>query len=366
MPTLPRIYSIQALRAVAAVLVVIYHARGLAFVYQERYGTGQTLFFDFAFLREIGAFGVDIFFVISGFIMTYITWHEPRDTSSIWPFLKRRLARIVPSYWLYTLVMMTALFLTSEQFVQQTGISDIIYSLLFIPYQPTEGTLSPILAVGWTLSYEMYFYILVAIGLLWPRRIFLVGLGVYFFLSVSAPLFFTPTLATFSTMTNLLVLEFYFGMLICVAYVHFGGFGKKAGWAALIFSGIMIAGWFQFTPSLTYRGLVWGLPAAGIVVWFLSRESATGFFARPLWQALGASSYSLYLTHVIILPVLARIGGATRLLPHVPMDVYLVIVVTISIVAAHILYLFVEKPLSRFASALLSGRAKRMADVPRA
>jgi exopolysaccharide production protein ExoZ len=360
-----RIYSVQALRAMAAGLVVIFHARAFAYGYQEKYGLAPAVLFDFKTLHLLGGFGVDLFFVISGFVMTYIMWNEPRSAESVWPFLKRRLTRIIPIYWFYTFILVALGLFLPRLFTETIDLATVLRSLFLIPYTPVGANPAPILAVGWTLSFEMYFYALVAIGMFIPRRTFIIALGVYFTLWALTPLFVTSTSAIFGVASNLLVFEFYFGMLICAAFKSRGGLNKGLGWCALALGAAMLAfATYFFEPPFHMRGLVWGIPAACFVIWFISRERNAGFMRSALWQALGASSYTLYLTHFIMLAVLGRIGYTFGLMPHIPSDLYILLTSIFCLIAGHILYLTIERPLGRIVGGLFKQRSKKMDGRP--
>jgi exopolysaccharide production protein ExoZ len=355
-----RLYSVQALRAMAAGLVVIFHARAFAYPYQEKYGLAPAFLCDFKILHLLGGFGVDLFFVISGFVMTYIMWNEPRSAKSIWPFLKRRLMRIIPIYWFYTFFLVALGLSLPKLFTETIDLATVLRSLFLIPYTPVGANPAPILAVGWTLSFEMYFYALVAIGMFIPRRTFIIALGVYFTVWALTPLFVKSSSAIFGVASNLLVFEFYFGMLICAAFMSRGSFNKILGWCALTLGIVMLALETYFLePPFSSRGLVWGLPASCIVIWFISRERNGSFMRFSLWQALGASSYTLYLTHFIILAALGRIGYALGLMPHIPTDLYIVLTSIFCLIAGHILYLAVERPLGRVVASLFKRRSKK-------
>jgi exopolysaccharide production protein ExoZ len=108
--------------------------------------------------------GVRVFFVISGFIMTYIT----REDSS--QFLVQRLIRIVPLYWLCTLPFVAMWFKGSGRAWADGSIVNIAKSLFFFPYRDANGDVMPLLAVGWTLNLEIFFYALFALSLAITRR----------------------------------------------------------------------------------------------------------------------------------------------------------------------------------------------------
>jgi exopolysaccharide production protein ExoZ len=141
-----RIYTIQYLRALAALAVLVHH---LAF------GAGDWF--------PVGSFGVDIFFVISGFIMVAMTANKGRGVGQ---FVIDRVARIVPTYWFVTLLSAAGAFVKPWVFgIQSPTPTAILSSLLFLP-QATP----PVVPQGWTLNLEMFFYALFAATLVFSRR----------------------------------------------------------------------------------------------------------------------------------------------------------------------------------------------------
>ena len=151
------LFNIQALRAVAAFLVVFVHIDRLAELAGFRAGT--TVF---------GNTGVDLFFVISGFIMVVTVTERPQSPAQ---FFRHRVARIVPLYWLVTLAVFT-LALVAPVLLQSTRANpaELLKSLAFIPYRRFDGQMHPLVFVGWTLNYEMMFYALFAVGMLFSRK----------------------------------------------------------------------------------------------------------------------------------------------------------------------------------------------------
>lgn len=158
-----KFYNIQALRSVAVLLVVVFHFAGI----EQIYGQGPNLFPRFT---DIGASGVDIFFVISGFIMSTITRGQFENFKNAFTFLFHRITRIYPLYWFYTIVFLVSL-LISDVIQRKTSVKfpyDYLPAFLLLPQNAPN-----ILAVSWTLIYEIYFYFVMAVLLFFPERFFI-------------------------------------------------------------------------------------------------------------------------------------------------------------------------------------------------
>src|ERR1700733_8304140 len=137
-PNTSRLLSIQILRAVAALSVMITHLW---------WGLFTPDFF-------LGAVGVDLFFVISGFIMVYVSEPLFGQKSSPTTFFVRRVVRIVPLYWMITVAILIGGH--SLGLRPNTTWLNIVGSFMFIPTTHADGTTEPVLLVGWTLNYEMF------------------------------------------------------------------------------------------------------------------------------------------------------------------------------------------------------------------
>ena len=162
--TRERITAIQALRGIAALAVAIGHARIAAYWLARRYGEGGPP------PGQFGGWGVDLFFVISGFVMVHASaeWFARPGARGV--FVKRRLIRIVPLYWLATLLVFFGALLRPDLFNSTTAnVPELLKSLFFIPYRKESGHMFPMLFVGWTLNYEMYFYLFFGLSLAFGR-----------------------------------------------------------------------------------------------------------------------------------------------------------------------------------------------------
>ena len=160
--TRPKLIRIQWIRGIAAMLIVLFHATEIS---NRKFGQS---FYGNVFSWGDG--GVDLFFVLSGFILWYAHNREFHQPQKVWPFLLKRIIRIYPLYWLLTLLVLTVYFAVPAFGAgHETQPLTILKSLLLIPVNPF-----PVLAVGWSLSHEMLFYCFVAVliglrpKLAWP------------------------------------------------------------------------------------------------------------------------------------------------------------------------------------------------------
>ncbi|HXZ46685.1 MAG TPA: acyltransferase, partial [Pseudolabrys sp.] len=157
--------GIQVLRALAAVLVTICHAQA-----EVANIAGLPSAWPPAALANLAGFAVQLFFVISGFIMVYSTEPLFRTANGPWEFLKRRLVRIVPLYWIVTSLYLALMLLVSE-FAKGYPTSFVIASYFFIPAARPDGVIEPVVGQGWSLNYEMLFYVIFAATVFASRRV---------------------------------------------------------------------------------------------------------------------------------------------------------------------------------------------------
>lgn len=329
--------NIQVLRAVAALLVVFVHLDQ----FLRRLG-----------LTPFGHGGVDLFFVISGFIMVYTTRGRPITAAA---FLRSRITRIAPIYWLITLAVF-AVALVAPSLLQATS-SDpeqLAKSLLFIPFQKANGLVQPMLFVGWTLNFEMFFYALFALGLLFPNR--KVGaaavvalLGALVVLGrVARP---DGVIAAFYTRP--ILLEFAAGMLLGTlgseVKTH-TPLGRRALTAACL-GGLVATALVPLAMPGVSRLFTQGMPAtlvaaSAIVLHQSGVTLALGPRSLRTLLLLGNASYSIYLTHPFVTQTLQKLGQ--RLAPSPALTLVLIAVTLLAVTALGIItHLLVERPLTR-------------------
>lgn len=288
--------NIQVLRGLAALLVVFVHLQDLV----RLGGASQGVF-------SWGNSGVDVFFVISGLIMVQATARRPVGPAL---FMRQRLARVVPLYWLVTLGVFGLVWLWPGLF-SSTDADPIklAKSLAFIPYERPDGELHPLVFLGWTLNYEMAFYLLFSVGLLAGRARLVVPL-VVMGLAVLAGLIFAPTTPLTRFYTAPVILEFAGGMLLGSGLGRLPQ-GRRAALAAAVagsFALILMLAAPALWPSID-RAVAAGLPALVIVAAGLVLEGSGYVATWPLARRIGDASYSIYLTHFFITAAVTKLAA---------------------------------------------------------
>ncbi|WP_424192294.1 acyltransferase family protein [Ampullimonas aquatilis] len=297
--------GIQALRFFAALLVVATHASAMI---AERLMHGSVK--DF---WRTGLAGVDIFFVISGFVMT-MSAQRLLDRPNGWTiFLERRMIRVVPMYWIATtLKLLLVLAMPALALHTQLTAERVLSSYLFFPSRNADGDILPILSVGWTLSFEMLFYLVFAAAMFIRFSPVLISLVLFSILTLCGLLFKTVYSPAVWMFLDGLTLEFVMGMLIAQLCL------KKISVPAPIgLLGIVLAAALMhfFTPQdaalsmpvLAWRFVYWGLPAMLLVGSIALLEPAIAGRMPKLLLLLGDASYSLYLFHTMLIPAIGVI-----------------------------------------------------------
>src|SRR5437868_1125904 len=192
------IVSVQALRAIAALAVALCHFNVVSVWLAGLNGP---------FLLGQLASGVDLFFVISGFVMVYSCGDLYAVNGGAVTFLTRRAARVVPLYWLATLVAVPLMSLPSDW-------GSLVGSFLFFPFRAAAGNILPVYGVGWTLNFEMYFYALFSVVIFLRRTIAVPVLCIILCAIVLLGHLLQPTLARLQFWSDPIILEFGFGMIL--------------------------------------------------------------------------------------------------------------------------------------------------------
>lgn len=369
MPAVPtKLQSVQALRAVAALAVVMCHLHGL----EVRY-LGESALLGPIWVN--GASGVDLFFVISGFIMVWVAGDTQVGPAGAGPFIYARLTRIYPLWWLFAAAMAAYFYLAygvpwDAERLAREGMSGPSHLVLSALLWPQAG--HPVLGVGWTLVHEMYFYVVFAIVILalparWRLPALLlwgtiVALGGAFGLSdkhagTVVELVFYP-----------MSLQFLMGAL--VAYALKAGWRKGAVLSAILGTGLNVAVFLTFdfrTGGLLLSGVqvqdmgaltlgfgrtfCFGIPAALLVYGLVALEldKRLALPVPRLLVAIGDWSYALYLGHLLVISAVARV-----LFPHFAMADsvidslgFIALAIVASVLVSALTYKLFERPTLR-------------------
>lgn len=310
------IANLQALRALAAIAVVIFHI---------------GLMPATALLFPVGAAGVDIFFVLSGFIIAHSASHDARH------FFARRLIRILPPYWIATII--AALF-TLAALSWREAAHWLVQSLFYLP---GPGGRPVLIFVAWTLVFELAFYAVYWLALrAGPRRAPVVAMAML----LAGAMISLPGLPG----PWPLLLEFCIGIGIYLATERLGGrLGRSVG-LLLVAAGLLlmpilpgVVGYRAEDHQSFERVVAWGLPAGCLVLGAIIAERAGLAIRNRAILMLGAASYAIYLLHPV------GVGQLMQLPPNAPpVSWALGIAATLAMVAVSVVfYRFVEAPLLR-------------------
>jgi exopolysaccharide production protein ExoZ len=335
------LHNVQGARALAALAVVAYHLGVMPF----------------------GQCGVDVFFVISGFIMAYVAPAEGRR------FLVKRLIRILPLYWLSTLGIYV-IATVKPQWLNTTTASPVYLakSLLFIPYLKENGHWGPLNLNGWTLEYEMLFSLVLAAALFlcrprWATPIAAVGLAVY----CSVVALFGPSNRVVSYLGQPFLLEFCLGVVTWfVVQTRAISYVPRTVW--LVFAALCLLAmpsWFYVhgAPDGFERTLAYGLPSFVLLTSLIAVEEAGWATHSRIVARLGAASYAIYLLHPYVVGIFKKLLARHADLHSWSGVVAIVAVGGIVCVVGDLCHQFVERPLLKILNQGFRRREIRQAET---
>jgi len=327
---------IQILRFIAAVSVIAFHALGVA---PDGFKVAES---PISFVLSYGGRGVDLFFVISGFIIFYAT-HGTTLTPA--EFLRRRVERIVPPYF-FVIFAVTVLAVTLPA---TFGATDwytprhILKSLAFVAF--TDGEM-PVVYVGWSLEYEMYFYLAAALLMAATRDAWRNIVVIFSALAIVGRIpGVEPALGNYAFFFDPMILEFVLGVIVGQVFVK-----GRVDWPMPVAAACAVAAVLVTDP--TQRVIVSGIPSALLVMAaaFVSRKRTDPSWPERALARLGDASYSIYLAQVETVSLAgAAVAGLSPTIPPL-----LLLIVTSAIVVAFglLLNIAVERPLLKFSRRL--------------
>lgn len=339
-------YNVQVLRGIAATLVVWIH-------------TQEVISLDFIppRIREVGFGGVDLFFVISGFIMVHATSNRGVTPQS---FLLKRFLRVAPLYYVMTLfVALLCIFLPALFKNTVIDLDSLVKTFLFIPFEKVHNRIYPIYALGWTLNYEMFFYCLFTLAMFLDTRKRVIAL-VSVLLALGCAGLFVTAISDYGLFayayTRPVILDFALGMIIAMCLLLPENISPSLlpvfyvtlaiGCVALPLSAYVVGVSTSTITPTTDTLLRFGVPSAFIVASFVGLDRLGHTIHSDLMRKIGDSSYSIYLVHYIVVAALSHLfvrimGDATVL--HIAAAL---VIMAASIVTGMLVYRFVERPLA--------------------
>lgn len=309
----PKVDNVQYLRAAAALIVVASHIT---------INLGKSLGANLP-LPMPGPFGVEIFFVISGFIITHTSLDRFGRPGAIPVFANHRFWRVAPLYWIVTSAYLLISFAAPNLlFKGYTSVAHTAASYVFLPWRHANGSMDPIYVAGWSLNFEMFFYVLFSLVLWLPRRIGLAVVAVVLVgLASLHPL--APANTALQFWSRPFILEFLVGVALAVLRLRLG--------ARLPFVAFWPVVFLLLAASVVVFHMGWAYPSAqpltivlaGLIVAtaVLCHDAARqGPVLRAL-TAVGDSSYSLYLAHMFAVRIVIKMLEAAHVLHRLPWGV---------------------------------------------
>ncbi len=340
------IVSIQYLRAIAAFFVLLSH------VAEKNLGLfgGEMFYFWF----HAGEFGVDIFFIVSGFIMSYTTQNIHQTPYAFFTFIKKRIIRIIPLYWFLTFIALAIFIVIPEKVNSSGGFETVPFQSFFLlPILRDEVYL---LNVGWTLRYEFIFYFIFSIGLLFSKNI-----GTFLVILVLSLLMIIPSVLDLSSLhdyyynfLNNLFFEFALGILLFRLTQKIKNIPNMLSILFIVVGFILFytlqSGMIELT---NIRGVDSGLIALMICFGFVSLEPY--FIKNPieLFMKLGVASYSTYLLHPFILSAFRMIYNKVPQFSSLNEIIITAILIVTSLFFGYLCYIFIEKNLIKITKRLV-------------
>ncbi len=334
--TAPRgqIASLQALRAVAAIMVVLFHLH--VYTVPQVLGAGHGLTPAFA----MGYAGVEIFFVLSGFIMVLVHRHQFGQPQHARAFMTRRIERIYPFFWVILTIVIAGRFATEGVLPSANE------ALRAVFLWPSAG--EPIIEVAWSLTFEMMFYIVFSLLLLNLRLGFAVGALWFGACAVSA-------ISGYQGWGHDLILSAYNLLFLFGICASLGVPYLPSELALpLLLGGILL--FLAVGLSEAYGGVDWhtglrtvlyGLGAAAMVTSLVVLERAGRLRVPRAFVFLGDASYAIYLVHITAMTLTVKVllaAGGDRL--GVPLTA--AVVLSGALVAGSLAHVLLERPLMRW------------------
>jgi exopolysaccharide production protein ExoZ len=323
------IVSIQYMRAIAVLLVIFYHAMSKGKIYS---GTSWDWL-------NFGEAGVDLFFIISGYIMCYATY---RKKTNIYEFIKARIIRIMPLYWILSTVALLIYLVMPDKINSSGGDTSILNSFSLIP-----SSSKFLIQNGWTLSYEFFFYIIFSFGLIFSTfKKHLIPVIILTILVILGQLF-RPDNVYLGFMTNSILIEFIMGIAVFNLAQKYS-FSRNVS-LFLCLAGISLLAYISDWAETNNRVIGYGIPC---LLFFIGMTNLENDLQKnkhnPVGKILGKigdSSYSTYLIHPFFLVLASLIASKLGLVNFG--NLFIITLVSGSVLTGWICYITLEKPINK-------------------
>ncbi len=344
-----KINALQALRAYAAISVMLGHG-----ILEFHTTKGMVMpFNEFPLIA-----GVDIFFVLSGFVMYYTSEEMFGRPKAVLEFWRRRFIRLVPLYWFFTSLMVAVLlFLGNHVRSTEFNLWNVISSYLFIPSERPGGRIAPVLSLGWTLNYEVFFYFSFGLLLLFNKRNGLICLILSYLCLIVVSSLYNFSSVPVRFWGNSIIFEFIFGVLLGTLRVRVDLQKSLSFCLAIFLLGliILLLGCNLEVP----RFVKGGLPAA-LMVYAALALPLSADRKIPGWIILlGDSSYALYLCHRFVLRIVTIFFVEVTVPAGGQIFLYVFMTLSGSVILSIMVHKFIERPFLQ----LFSSKKRRYGKV---
>ena len=349
------IVEIQYLRALAALSVVFLH------ILHESGKLGGAILNPLSAL-PFGA-GVDLFFLISGFVMFISAKPLFSKSGAGFIFLRKRLFRLVPVYWAGSFLFLVSLYLfPSSVNSNKPDFVEVVYSIFFIPYRNFAGDIQPVLKLGWTLNYEIFFYSVLSFFIfLRPKSaifsITLLFLGLVFVNTFLIEDVFIPI----KFWSDPIIIEFIIGSWIGFLYLR--SIRLSAFWPPVLAGiGVFLLFWsckFNYIGSFS-RLVLWGIPMAFILAsvlwWPNNKKTEKCTFLQSFFMLIGEASYALYVFHPFTMRFFKELWSRLFDPSLFSALAYVLVSISGSVLISIIIHLKFEKPFTRWLNVRFQGK----------
>ncbi|MFC4262689.1 acyltransferase family protein [Ferruginibacter yonginensis] len=330
---------IQVLRGVASLLVVLFHTTSL--IKESIHLNFIGGFFLF------GGAGVDIFFVLSGFIIAYSSQQLHYKNNSFTSFLKRRFVRVFPVYWVIITLLLALQIMLPTFYNNQYNLnaSNLLSTFLLLPQHTMLN------GVSWTLSYEIFFYILFSLSFLIPNKKVLTVISVlYLAIIILLPLMgFINHSSWYYFVFFPMNIEFFMGIAIAVFMkkisLNLGKILVLLGTILFLCAGVLYNNDIALVAGFFNRVIFFGVPSFFIIAGVVRLEQQKQIKTNRILNSLGTASYSLYLIHLPIIAAFLKLTGKYFNQSAILLHVFALFIIIFICVLSIIFFNVIEKPL---------------------